>query len=161
MELEQNSLESSYDGTAYNSSLESSGPTQNLPQSGMNSSVPEAPLPPHRSSIFKFDRTAFLITGCAVMFILAFGVGGILLSARHAKNPTNSVRNQVNNYSVGKLSIENVQPNAELGVGQADHLSVNGQLKVSNTLVLSPTSTPTSPSAGQIDGAHRNPQSLG
>ena len=100
-----------------------------------------------RPSLFKFNKLAFLVTGGALALILLVSVAGIVFT--NLRNKDNEVTSQKGKFTVSKLSVNNVDQN-QLQVEQADKLNVNGQLKVSNTLVLAPTTAPSAPTVGQI-----------
>lgn len=100
-------------------------------------------------SLFKFNKLAFLVTGGALALIVT--VIGVSLFVNGIKNKSDdTVTSQKGKFTVKKLSIDKVSEDTSLKVGNSDKLSVNGQLKVSNTLVLAPTSAPSTPIAGQM-----------
>jgi hypothetical protein len=137
MSPEDNSLEKTYAGSEYDSSLESSGTA--------TVSV-AAPQPKARWSPLRFSRLAFGVIALAITVTLLIGAGSLVMNGL---NRGKQAKTQAS-YSVGNLSVQGVKPTTKLQVGEADHLAVNGQLRVSNTIVLAPTSVPDSPVIGQI-----------
>jgi ACR3 family arsenite efflux pump ArsB len=144
MNESDNSLEQSYEDSSLNSSLESKVSPQAT--TDVDNVISRS------SSPFRYNKTPFVITGVALAIIVLVAVGSLLLTGLHKGGSTNneSAAQKVASYAVGSLPTQDVQGNAQLKLGEADHLAVNGQLQVSNTLVLSPTPTPTTPVTGQI-----------
>ncbi|MEK7059424.1 MAG: hypothetical protein AAB971_01565, partial [Patescibacteria group bacterium] len=142
MEQADNSLDESFDGAKSASELESE-PTV------AGSTLPKKV--PAKASVFKFNKLAFLITGISVLIIGLMIIGAMMLSnSANAKKAKSSGTERINNYAVTSLPLQGVKGSERLQIGEAGHLAVNGQLKVSNTLVLSPSSAPVSPTSGQI-----------
>ena len=140
MPEEDNSLDASggsklYDATS--SSLETTAPVvQSIPAR-------------RRPSLFKFNRLAFTVTGGALAAIaIIVGIAFLFNQAQNSK--ANEIAGKKGSYDVSTISTNGVEKNDALKVGTADSLDVNGQLQVSNTVVLTPTSAPTAPEAGQI-----------
>lgn len=140
MDQEENSLEKPTDGSGYDSSLESAAPQ-----------VASTPVsPPKRFSPFRFNRLAFKVTLSAVAVILVVAGLSLVIAGLHSRSAGGG-EIRADNYAVGKLAVGRVKgETTDLQVGQAEKLAINGQLTVSNTLVLAPTAQPTAPEAGQI-----------
>ena len=129
-----NSLEQSYEDSGLDSSLESTASPQ--------ATTAADHVISRSSSPFRYSKTPFVISGVALGIIVLVAVGSLLLTGLHKGGSTNqSAAQKVASYAVGSLPTQDVQGNAQLKLGEADHLAVNGQLQVSNTLVLSPTAT--------------------
>ena len=137
MESEDNSLDQAYENSSYDSSLE-----------GSNSGNVPADLKRPSRSPFRFNKAAFLVTAISLVVIVVIGLASLAVGNYFKKS--NQPAKGVNDYAVSNLSLNNVKGAAQLSVGQADHLAVNGQLEVSNTLVIAPTERPTEATAGQI-----------
>ncbi|HVX48238.1 MAG TPA: hypothetical protein VHA05_02685, partial [Candidatus Saccharimonadales bacterium] len=101
------------------------------------------------SSPFSYNGRAFLVTAAALALILLIGVGSwFLVGSQRGKSDQGQ---GPNSYASGSnLQLNDVGGEQQLKVGEASQLTVNGQLQVSNTLVLKPMSRPSAPSAGQI-----------
>src|SRR5665213_347104 len=134
-----NSLDKGYDQTSYSSSLEAPVDVQVRPMT--SAVVPSSAL--SRLSLFRYNRTAVSVTITAILLMLVVGIGAFLLTGLHTGNQAGSGGQQATNYAVGNVSVQGVKSNQQLQIGEADHLAINGQLQVSNTLVLTPTDTPT------------------
>lgn len=143
MDSQNNSLEQSYSGSAYDSSLEAGGTTV-------------VPLPAVEEirhdnfSPFKLNKAAFLITGAALAVIaLIVGIAFVLSSL--GGKPSNGTANsqQPDNFAVSTPALSDLG-DGQLQVQSADTLAINGQLKVNKTLVLTPTNAPAAPTAGEI-----------
>lgn len=141
MEQPGNSLEQGYSGSSYDSSLESAGST-------VITAAPDE-IRQDRFTPFKLNKTAFLITG-VTLGLIALVVGIAFVVSNTASNKSGSKNSkQPGNYSVSTPELSNLSDN-QLQVASAQSLAINGQLKVNETLVLSPTTAPTSPVTGEI-----------
>ncbi len=100
-------------------------------------------------SLFRFNKLAFAVTGAALAIIALIGGGSTLLLSRHNAKVGQS-GNPAASYAVGSLPLNKVSGSEQLQIGEASHLTVNGQLKVTDSLVLAPMSVPSAPTAGQI-----------
>jgi hypothetical protein len=108
--------------------------------------------PPHYNQPSSRKRRPITFIALAVALLIGFAaVGTLALASLHpSKQPGSNTTQQVANYSVSKLSVEGLKTNgSQLELGASD-LRINGQLLANNTLVIAPTSTPNSPSTGQI-----------
>ncbi len=106
---------------------------------------------PNRFSAFSNNKKAFLVTGIGMAVIVTIGLASLLLSALHAtKQPDQAVDSKVNSFAISSLPLQDVTTDQGLTLSEAGHLSINGQLKVSNGVVLSPTGVPSDPTAGQV-----------
>src|SRR5512146_967326 len=104
-----------------------------------------------RFSPFRYNRRAFLVASSALLAILVIGVASLLFLARQNTGPNQRLARNVANFSTTTLPVNNVKKNSDqLQIEGASSLSINGQLRVADTLVLEPTSTPASPVDGQI-----------
>lgn len=103
-----------------------------------------------RFEVLGYNKRAFIVTSVVVAAIMLIGIGSVVLASRSGAKQGLSAAEKAVNYTVGELSLRGVKNNQELAVDKADHLAVNGQLRVSNTIVLSPTAVPTSPILGQV-----------
>ncbi|MEO7623957.1 MAG: hypothetical protein ABIS48_00065, partial [Candidatus Saccharimonadales bacterium] len=131
-----------YDSSEYDSSLESTTADVSTSQA--------APLQVTSRAI-GYNRRALIITGAAMLFAVIVGVGGLVLSSNKSKTQLDASGHvNVTNYSGGQISLGALSDGQQIEVGKADHLSINGQLDVANTVVITPTAQPTSPVAGQI-----------
>ncbi|HSX45787.1 MAG TPA: hypothetical protein VLG27_02150, partial [Candidatus Saccharimonadia bacterium] len=94
---------------------------------------------------------AFIVAISSLVVIALISIGSLLLLKSHNTQANQQQTSQISNFASGNLSTSGLKINAtQLQVGQADHLAVNGQLRVSNTVVLAPTGAPSNPTAGQI-----------
>ncbi len=142
MALENNSLDNGYAGSAYDSSLEA-------PLLPAEPTVALEGAPRRHSLSFKHRKTLFIVNGLVLVLIAIVGVASFLMgNVGKATGPSTSQK--ATNYANASLPVDKVKANAQLQVGEADHLKINGQVNVGNTLVLSPTATPASPITGQI-----------
>ncbi|HVV66665.1 MAG TPA: hypothetical protein VHB72_01160, partial [Candidatus Saccharimonadales bacterium] len=102
-------------------------------------------------SPFRYNRTAFLITGAAIVIVLLIGAGSWLLSGKQRNNAGEANLNNASQYATGSdLKLNDIKGNSQLEVGPAETLTVNGELRANDTLVVAPTSQPQNPSLGQI-----------
>ncbi|HVX24248.1 MAG TPA: VCBS repeat-containing protein [Candidatus Saccharimonadales bacterium] len=103
--------------------------------------------PKTKTSLFGYNQTALRTTTVALVVMLVVAVGAVItnLAGKHPNNDQNSPK-----YAVSNLSLDQVKEAGKLKLAENSQLDVNGQLNVSNNLVLTPTQTPTNPVAGQI-----------
>lgn len=142
---EDNSLEQGYEGSTYDSSLEMGAPVTTTSVSATGSGFGHKRLSP-----FRYNKLAFMVTGVALAAILIIGGGSVLFSTLRGNKTNQGTVQKADQYSVGSLPLSGVQGNAQLKVGEVNQLDVNGQLQVSKTLVITPTSAPTTPTLGQF-----------
>ena len=95
----------------------------------------------------RYRKSALGLTAAAVGVILLLGIASMIFGNRGSKASQTAVDQ---NFAVGNLSVEGLETNDRLSVGQAESLAVNGKLLVGNTLVISPTGVPSQATAGQI-----------
>lgn len=114
--------------------------------------VSSAGMSPDRQlSPFRFNRLAFIITGTALAVIVLLGIGSLMLLHKSGGPDRSSPGGQAGSYAYGgSLSFDNGQGIPQAQTGQSDQLTINGRLKVENSLVLAPMSAPASPVAGQL-----------
>src|SRR4051812_42605362 len=134
MKPEDSGPTQAYEGSVYDSSLESSTPVELTVSRGKWS-----PLHLNKWVLRFVAATAALVVLTGSGALIVRGLEG---EKRQAQN------NSATNYQVSNVSVEGVKA-SNLQVGQADHIAVNGQLRVSNTVVLSPMSAPATPVTGQ------------
>ncbi|MEK7600187.1 MAG: hypothetical protein AAB462_04095, partial [Patescibacteria group bacterium] len=139
MEQADNSLDESFDGAGSAASLETTPADAAAAAKKAKTKTP----------VFRFNKSAFTITGITILMIALMALGGWMLSNAARAKQAKSL-DKVNNYAVTSLPLQDVKGGEQLQIGEAGHLAVNGQLKVSNTLVLSPSTAPASPTSGQI-----------
>jgi hypothetical protein len=139
MRNEDNGSENSLD-TASSSIIESSLESTPERSPELPSHVPSKRLP------FHFNKLALIATGSSMLLIVVIGVAALLLTGSHSK----TTENNSDKFPIANVSLSKVQSPTTLALGQASKLSVNGQLRVNNTLVLTPTNQPNSPISGQI-----------
>ena len=143
MKPEDNSLESGYESSQYDPSLDDQSIKVNS-QLSVNNRRHIA------LSLFKFDRKATLISVAVVILIILIG-GGVFLFFKN--NSQLSLNNQQPNnlYKVGSnLSVTQASSSQVLRLGQSSQLAINGQLTVNKNLVLTPSTLPVSPIIGEI-----------
>lgn len=136
MPEEDNSLERN-PSSPYSSSLESTAPKM------------QTVVVQRGPSLFGFNKLAFKVTGAAIAVILLVAGGAFAYNNFQGRKAAENLAKK-GNYTVSNLSLSDVKTNDQLKVGQADSLSVNGKLEVSETVVLAPSSAPTAPETGQI-----------
>ena len=145
------SLNQSYEGSVYDSSLEL--PVASMTSAAMTPVSATQVSPMQRFSAFKFNRTAFMITMATISFIVLVGIGSFFTShlASNSKAPTTqSSIHPTDKYNVGSLPLQGLKVTADLQVDGVNHLAINGQLEVNNTIVITPTTAPSAPVTGQI-----------
>ncbi|MEI9913654.1 MAG: hypothetical protein WDN66_01455 [Candidatus Saccharibacteria bacterium] len=149
MNPDSNSLESDYDSSAYNSSLESKqGATVTNIAPGASPRTGKLNI-----SLFRFNRVAVLLSLAAVIFFLVIGGIAFGYDKLHQSNKNTVNSEEANgNYKVGSnLSVQQASEAQLLKLGQTNQLAINGQLTVSGGLVLTPTNTaPSSPVPGEV-----------
>jgi hypothetical protein len=149
MATENNSLDNSGQSLDYDSSLETA-PTTPTPQP----TIQEGGEPPHRRlkrfSALKHRKALLIVNGIVLLLIILIGAVSYFISnsAKQGGSPTST--SKPTNYATSSLSVKNVPTSQKLQIGQASQLAINGQVTVGNTLVLTPTATPTSPTLGQL-----------
>jgi hypothetical protein len=132
--------ELSYEGSAYQASFLST-----------DNAAPAKIARKGRLSPFRLNKTAFLITGGVFIFIILLGGGAFLISSLNsAKKPSTPTVQNATNYTPTTLSTQGVTDNVQQQIDQATHVTINGQLQVGDTLLLSPTKVPSKPVKGQI-----------
>lgn len=111
-----------------------------------------------RLKLFKFNKPALLISLAAGVVIIALAFGSVtLINSRYsnqatepAAKPDSKSAQEPGNYNVGKIPLGDVTPSGQLRVNDVDQVAINGELEVSNSLVLTPSSAPQSPKLGQL-----------
>ena len=142
MEPENTNLNQNSADPAYGGNLESEVPV---------TAVFQPPGPNIPQSLFRYNRRAFLLTSATVAAIILIAVASLLLNgSQSGKKSSQSAGPQANNYAVASLPLGGVKVADKLQLGEADKLVINGQLRVSNSLVLTPQTEPANPTAGQI-----------
>src|ERR1035438_5712373 len=98
---------------------------------------------------FKNTKKLYLINAAFILLIIIVGSSIYLLSNK--SKPTTTVKNDnISNYKNSQLPVNSSSANNALPLGTAETLTINGQVSVGNTLVITPTNTPSKPSVGQI-----------
>ncbi len=141
MQPGDDSLDQSYEGSQFDSSLEAGSTKVQVEPTGQS-------VQPQRFSPRRLNRSALVITVVALLVITVVGVGTLLLSS-HTKKPATQGTSLASKYAVGNLSLQNVK-GVNLDVGTADFLAINGELQANNTLVITPGVRPTEPTTGQL-----------
>jgi hypothetical protein len=147
-----NSLDSGNQSLDYDSSLETAA-------ASLQATVGEVPPTeaPHRRlkrfSALKHRKALLIVNGIVLLLIILIGAVSFFISnvtsgGSKQAGPVNT--SKPTNYSTSSLSVKNVQTSQKLQISQASQLSINGQVTVGNTLVLTPTATPTTPTVGQL-----------
>ncbi len=144
MRPEDNGLESGSGAFQDNSSLEGGYKTpitSNMPVKSQKVSI----------SLFKFNKLAIIITVSTLLFVGLLGGGAIIYDKAHSKASSLNSLEASGTYKNGStLAVNQTQQADLLTLGQVNQLAVNGQLTVNKTLVLTPSTAPTSPIAGEI-----------
>lgn len=151
MNPDGNSLESGYDSSAYNSSLEGKpGAVTSSPAPPATPQPEYVPKHPYMS-LFKFNKIAAILTITTLMIILLVGAGVLVYDKVHnSKSPTYNSAEANGTYKVGsQLSVSQANP-LLLQLGQASQIEVNGRLTVNKSLVLTPSTAPSKPISGEI-----------
>ena len=144
MRPEDNGLESGSGAFQYNSSLEGGYQTPVVSKTPVGSQKLGI-------SLFKFNKLAIIITVSTLLFVGLIGGGAIIYDKAHSKNSSLNSLEANGAYKNGStLSVNQTQQADLLTLGQVNQVAVNGQLTVNRTLVLTPSTTPTSPIAGEI-----------
>jgi hypothetical protein len=113
--------------------------------------------PKSRSSLMRFNKLSFIVTGAVLIFTILAVVGGLYFASSSGHNAKNSGP-KVNDFAVSSLKVEGLNPSQELQLNQPGHLDVNGQLKVNNTIVLAPLAQPTNAVTGELYYSQTNNQ---
>ena len=141
MYIEDSSLEQEDTQLSVGSSLEST-----VVQSDEFASVK-----PSKLRLLRDHKKAILLTGLLTAAIIPLSIGAVVFVNFHnSKQAAQSSAKKVTSYAVSNLPLGSVKANQQLQANIDDHLTVNGQLRVSNSLVLTPTTAPSAPIAGQI-----------
>jgi len=110
-------------------------------------------LPPEtydsKFSVFHFNRRAFSITVAGLIVLSLLGVLSVVLAGgRHQGNANGT--SKASNFAVKNIPVSDSTITAQLRVGSADKLSINGELHANNGFVLAPSAAPASPTVGQV-----------
>lgn len=138
-----------FNGSAYDSSLEDSSPTVvgGGSQYGgrIGSGFGKKSLSP-----LTYNRKAMAITGAALAMILLIGVSAFSFNVYYARKAASKISSD--NFKVGKLDTTDLKESTTKAISEAEHLDINGQLQVGNTIILTPTQAPNpaTATAGQI-----------
>lgn len=157
--MEPNNLKLTDEGE----SLEYSDPiSQGVAMAASASQPTETNQSEPRLSVLRFNKAALIVATVAIVVIGLIASGTFWLLSRTASDDsqsTQSSQGKANDFSVGDLAVDDVEATEQLKVGTAESLAINGQLQVSNSLVLAPMNTPSKPTAGQIyfDSATKQP----
>ncbi|HSX47709.1 MAG TPA: hypothetical protein VLF63_02955, partial [Patescibacteria group bacterium] len=141
MDNKNNKVVTEYSDIVQNSNLESSTTSVSPPSVEVKTSSGLFSLK-HRKRLF-FINFAVLVT------VGVIGLAAYLFFSSAFQN-TNLKNQKSANFKQTQIPVNGLKPNSLLQIGQADKLTINGQVNVGNTLVLIPTSTPGSPVAGQL-----------
>jgi hypothetical protein len=139
-----------------NNSLEGGYSSSNLESPGFNidfsdpSSVKPPKQPPRRVSFFKAHKYLLISVFSVLLITVLAGVGTFVLGGNTSKNNSQTPVQKINSYAPTNVPVSQVSTTGELELGQANKVTINGQINVNSGLVLSPTSTPTNPVAGQF-----------
>ncbi|HEX5744048.1 MAG TPA: hypothetical protein VFX84_01200, partial [Candidatus Saccharimonadales bacterium] len=132
-------------------SLESGNELENDPFSAAVQPPEDETRPRKGFSPFNLNRAALMVTSFAMVIIMLIGGLSFMFIGRSGNQAKQTPEQKVSGYAVGsKLSLSSISSNPQLEVGQADSLSINGQLKVADSLVLAPTTAPAQPQTGEI-----------
>ncbi|HEY1064363.1 MAG TPA: hypothetical protein VGE30_03680, partial [Candidatus Saccharimonadales bacterium] len=101
-------------------------------------------------ALLHFNKLALGVTVAATAVVVLVGVATLAFSGFKANDQGgNASKQPASEYDVKNLSA--VQSSTDLlDVTKAAKLSINGELQVGNTFVLTPTATPSTPQRGQI-----------
>ncbi len=131
-----------------------------LTQSPVVTSQPQIHESVEKIKLLRFNKSAAIATIITLALISLVGVGSILL-ASNSKSKTNAVNNSSieQQYKTQNLNTSNVSGYNQLLTGKTQNLTVNGQLSVSSSLILSPSTAPSHPILGQLyyNGASNSP----
>jgi hypothetical protein len=113
-----------------------------------------APTPPpakrQPKSLASIGRRAKLLGWIAVA-VLLLGAGGVAAFLIHASSSRKAVTvGSANDYDITSVPLGTLSKNSVLSLDQASELSINGQLRINNSFVLTPTDTPANPLLGQF-----------
>jgi hypothetical protein len=131
---------------------------QPLPESGDLEALPVAPqiiqteVPQSQPSatprsLFHFNKLAIVITSLILGLIV---ITGIVMLWSVGFKANQQAKQPASDYATKDIPLSDVTTNTLLGVTQASKLSINGELQVGSTFILTPTATPTTPKVGQI-----------
>jgi hypothetical protein len=147
---ETNGIKDESDALDLGSSLEASNSSTQTPNPGISLTTP-----PKHSGIkqlisSKHRKALFRVNGAVLILVIIIGAVSFMVSNKPTQ--TNSPKQKPpSSYSVTTLPTNKLSAAAQqLLIGQANELSINGQVSVGNTLVLTPTATPKNPITGQI-----------
>lgn len=138
--------------TAQNRGVRDAGNTGIEPATAFGASQQAPATPPQVPNQVQFAKQPrsikkFLIVA-AVALLLGL-VAVIILLSQQQQNDS-SVREPAERFDVMQLPLADLSDLGSLVLGGAKSLSVNGQLQVNNTLVISPTEAPANAVAGQL-----------
>ncbi len=148
-----NGIGGSYDPFANAGSLENAPTTPVAPTPVQ---VIEEPVTVTRAqrgprSLMHFNKLAFVVTGAVATLVLMAGLITLGLSGFKANDQKSASSQQpASNYDVKNLAAVQSTASELSKVTQAAKLSINGELEVGNTFILTPTATPSTPQIGQI-----------
>ena len=111
---------------------------------------PHAPRGPR--TLLHLNRWAMIATAGVAVVVIAAGMITLGLAGFRANNQAdqNASKQPANNYTVKDINLDSSVSDQLLSVTQANKLSINGELQVGNTFVLTPTATPSTPKVGQM-----------
>lgn len=134
-------------------------PMQPLPESGnlesdsavsassVQSALQPTAIVPAPSSLLHLNKWALLATSGVLILIILASVITLWPTGFKANNQS---KQPASNYNTGSVALNNVTPDLLLNVAKAAKLNINGELQVGGTVVLAPSTVPTSPKSGQI-----------
>ena len=102
---------------------------------------------PAPRSLLHLNKWAVVFTGGLLALIV---IGGIFMLWSVGFKANQQARQPASNYEVKDLTLSNQPSDQLLAVTQATKLSINGDLQVGSTFVLTPTATPSTPRVGQM-----------
>jgi hypothetical protein len=139
--MEDKDLERGYQGSNYDSSLEAGTSID-----ATSSSSQDVVVSAGRRSPFRFNRTAIVISLMAVSLIGVIAAISMLLGNKNKDSQVQVAKK----FPVSKVSIDGLSASNQLGFEDIRQLAINGQLKINDSLVITPTGASSNPVLGQI-----------
>jgi hypothetical protein len=125
-------------------------PSVTSPQAPTSEGPPFSSNNRHRKiSLFKYNKRASLLTISVIVVLLLIAIPGFILTSSNNNKSSNTNSEKVS-YQLTKPNLKAQATSPVSQLAEASQLSINGQLEVNNSIVLTPTSTPVSPVTGQV-----------
>lgn len=122
---------------------------------GSGTAIVSEPSPQHYSNNSFNKRWMLWLSGAVLLVIILFGIVGFMAAQVNKRNVARQqaeqqAQSEQSSYPTMTLPLQDLIKDGQVTLGSDGYLAVNGQLKVSESITLAPTTAPQNAVAGQI-----------